>query len=103
MDGFGVLRALAPNRLPMVVFTTAYDEYALRAFEVHALDYLLKPFDSPRFLRTLERARERLERQRAGDLGKRPARDGAGPPARARASAGSARGEVRRPHLLRAH
>ena len=71
MDGFGVIRALAPNRMPMVVFTTAYDEYALRAFEVHALDYLLKPFDSPRFLRTLERARERLERQRAGDLGKR--------------------------------
>ena len=71
MDGFGVLRALAPQRLPMVVFTTAYDEYALRAFEVHALDYLLKPFDGPRFMRTLERARERLDRQRAGDLGKR--------------------------------
>lgn len=71
MDGFGVIRALAPNRIPMVVFTTAYDEYALRAFEVHALDYLLKPFDGPRFLRTLERARERLDRQRVGDLGKR--------------------------------
>jgi two-component system LytT family response regulator len=71
MDGFGVIRALEPHRIPMVVFTTAYDEYALRAFEVHALDYLLKPFDGPRFLRTLERARERLERQRAGDLGKR--------------------------------
>ena len=71
MDGFGVIRALAPQRLPLVVFTTAYDEYALRAFEVHALDYLLKPFDGPRFLRTLDRARERLERQRAGDLGKR--------------------------------
>jgi two-component system LytT family response regulator len=71
MDGFGVIRALAPNRIPMVVFTTAYDEYALRAFEVHALDYLLKPFDGPRFLRTLDRARERLDRQRVGDLGKR--------------------------------
>jgi two-component system LytT family response regulator len=71
MDGFGVIRALSPQRMPMVVFTTAYDEYALRAFEVHALDYLVKPFDSTRFLRTLERARERLDRQRAGDLGKR--------------------------------
>ena len=39
MDGFGVIRALAPNRMPLVVFTTAYDEYALKAFEVHALDY----------------------------------------------------------------
>jgi two-component system LytT family response regulator len=71
MDGFGVIRAVTPQRMPMVVFTTAYDEYALRAFEVHALDYLLKPFDGQRFLRALERARERMERQRAGDLGRR--------------------------------
>jgi two-component system LytT family response regulator len=71
MDGFDVIRAVPPQRMPMVVFTTAYDEYALRAFEVHALDYLLKPFDGPRFLHALERARERLDRQRAGDLGKR--------------------------------
>lgn len=70
-DGFSVLRAVTPRRMPMVVFTTAYDEYALRAFEVHALDYLLKPFDGPRFQRALERARDRIERQRAGDLGKR--------------------------------
>ena len=70
MDGLQLSRALG-ERMPAVVFVTAYDEYALRAFEVHALDYLLKPFDGPRFLRTLERARERLERQRAGDLGKR--------------------------------
>ena len=55
----------------MVVFTTAYDEYTLQAFEVHALDYLLKPFDGLRFQRALERARERIERQRAGNLGKR--------------------------------
>ena len=71
MDGCGVIRAVTPQRMPMVVFTTAYDEYALQAFEVHALDYLLKPFDGLRFQRALERARERLDRQRAGDLGKR--------------------------------
>jgi len=71
MDAFGVIRAVTPQRMPMVVFTTAYDEYALRAFEVHALDYLLKPFDGTRFQRALERARERLDRQRAGDLGRR--------------------------------
>jgi two-component system, LytTR family, response regulator len=71
LDGFGVIRAVSPHRMPMVVFTTAYDEYALRAFEVHALDYLLKPFDAQRFQRALERARERLERQRTGDLGRR--------------------------------
>jgi two-component system LytT family response regulator len=71
MDGFGVIRSLAPHRVPIIVFTTAYDEYALRAFEVHALDYLLKPFDGRRFLSTLQRARDQLERQRAGDLGRR--------------------------------
>jgi two-component system LytT family response regulator len=71
LDGFEVLRAVSPEHMPLVVFTTAYDEYALRAFEVHALDYLLKPFDSQRFYSTLDRARERLERQRAGELGKK--------------------------------
>jgi two-component system LytT family response regulator len=71
VDGFGVIRAVPPERMPMVVFTTAYDEYALRAFEVHALDYLLKPFDRTRFMRALDRVRERRERQRAGDLGRR--------------------------------
>ena len=71
VDGFGVIRAVPPDRMPMVVFTTAYDEYALRAFEVHALDYLLKPFDRTRFMRALDRVRERRERQRAGDLGRR--------------------------------
>jgi len=54
-----------------VVFVTAYDEYALRAFEVHAIDYLLKPFGRDRFAQTLQHAREHLERRRAGDLGKR--------------------------------
>jgi two-component system, LytTR family, response regulator len=57
--------------MPMVVFVTAYDQYALRAFEVHALDYLLKPFGKERFRETLKHAREGLERRRAGDLGRR--------------------------------
>jgi two-component system, LytTR family, response regulator len=66
LDGFGVLEALAEtvdaNRLPGVVFVTAYDAYAIRAFEVNALDYLLKPFDRARFETALERAANRLQR-----------------------------------------
>ena len=57
MNGFEVLRALRKERLPAIIFTTAYDEYALKAFEVHALDYLLKPFDDDRFAESLRRAR----------------------------------------------
>jgi two-component system LytT family response regulator len=70
-DGFGVLRQIKREQMPMVVFVTAYDEYALQAFEVHALDYLLKPFGRDRFQETLRHAREQLERRRAGDLGRR--------------------------------
>lgn len=65
LDGFGLLQAMpAANdsgRLPVVVFVTAYDQYALRAFEVNALDYLLKPFDEERFLQALERARKQVQ------------------------------------------
>ena len=59
-DGFAVIEALAPERLPLVVFVTAHDEHALRAFEVHAVDYLLKPFTAKRLQDVLERVRERL-------------------------------------------
>ena len=69
VDGFGVIEAIGPEKMPTVVFVTAYDEYALRAFEVHALDYLLKPFGRDRFRQTLTHARAHLERRRAGDLG----------------------------------
>jgi two-component system LytT family response regulator len=62
LDGFGVLEAMGEDRPPGVIFVTAYDKYALRAFEVHALDYLLKPFDRERFLKTLERARAQIAR-----------------------------------------
>lgn len=59
-DGFDVLELLGPNSPPVIVFVTAYDEYALRAFEAGALDYLLKPFDNTRFERTLARVKERI-------------------------------------------
>ena len=57
MDGFEVLRSLPEEKLPSVIFLTAYEQYALRAFEVHALDYLLKPVDDGRFSAALDRAR----------------------------------------------
>jgi two-component system, LytTR family, response regulator len=60
MDGFALLREIGPRRAPAVVFVTAYDSYALQAFEVNALDYLLKPFDERRFHDAVERARDRL-------------------------------------------
>jgi len=57
VDGFEVLEAIGPGRAPVVVFVTAYDEYAIQAFDVHALDYLLKPFDGERFRQAIGRAR----------------------------------------------
>jgi two-component system LytT family response regulator len=71
VDGFGVIEAIGAEKMPSVIFVTAYDEYALRAFEVHALDYLLKPFSRDRFREMLKHARASLERRRAGDLGRR--------------------------------
>jgi two-component system LytT family response regulator len=58
LDGFQVAAALSPP-LPEIVFVTAHDQFALKAFEVHALDYLLKPYDEDRFLKVLERVRDR--------------------------------------------
>ena len=65
VDGFGVLEALDPEALPAVVFVSAHDQYALRAFEAHALDYVLKPFDEARVDRALRRVRGQLARSAA--------------------------------------
>jgi two-component system LytT family response regulator len=70
VDGFGVIQQVGPDRMPMVVFVTAYDEYALQAFEVHALDYLLKPFGRDRLQQCLDHARHQRDRRHAGELGK---------------------------------
>ncbi|HKN74153.1 MAG TPA: LytTR family DNA-binding domain-containing protein [Candidatus Acidoferrum sp.] len=70
MDGFGVVRAIPGKIMPRVVFVTAHDQYALRAFEVHAFDYLLKPFGEERFRTVLRRARE-LNAQSSDGFGAR--------------------------------
>jgi two-component system LytT family response regulator len=69
-DGFGVLETVAPVHLPAIIFVTAYDQYAVRAFDEHAVDYLLKPFKRDRFLRSLDRAKTAL--LKSNDLGADP-------------------------------
>jgi two-component system LytT family response regulator len=68
LDGFGVLDELTVPELPVVVFVTAYSQHAIRAFEVHALDYLLKPFTRSRFKQALVRVREHLKQRQTGEL-----------------------------------
>jgi two-component system LytT family response regulator len=68
LDGFDVLQAVGVGRVPVVIFVTAYDQFALRAFEAQALDYLLKPFDDERFEAALQRARGRIRERQGGDL-----------------------------------
>ncbi len=68
VNGFEVLNSLAPERCPSVIFTTAYDAYALQAFEVHAIDYLLKPFTDERFFRSLNHAKQLIRAQQSSAL-----------------------------------
>ena len=70
-NGFEVLQQIDPANMPIIIFVTAYDEYAIKAFEVNALDYLLKPFDQERLKVTVQRAREQLNGSRNGDLDER--------------------------------
>lgn len=71
VDGFAVIEKLAGKSPPHIVFVTAYDRYAVRAFETGALDYLLKPFDRERFDHALKRAVAQIETRRQDDLGER--------------------------------
>jgi two-component system LytT family response regulator len=71
IDGFGVLEQLKPNEMPAIVFVTAYDQYAIRAFEVNAVDYLLKPFDRERFTDSLGRAKRYIQHNRVSALSER--------------------------------
>src|ERR671912_1990160 len=71
MDGFDVLARVGPEHIQAIIFVTAFDQYALKAFDVHALDYLLKPFDDERFLHALERAKTQIEAREIDRLSKR--------------------------------
>ena len=65
VDGFAVLERISAEAMPLIIFVTAYDQYALRAFDVYALDYLLKPFDRRRFDNAMQRAKSRLFNERS--------------------------------------
>ena len=70
-DGFAVLEELGPDRIPAIIFVTAYDQYAVRAFEVYALDYLLKPFDQERFEKALLRAKAHIQNEKSENITER--------------------------------
>lgn len=70
-DGFGVVESVGPEHMPVTIFCTAYDKYALRAFEARALDYLLKPFDRDRFAIALGRAKEQVRRRQESGVQER--------------------------------
>jgi two-component system LytT family response regulator len=71
LDGFDVLREIGPMHMPAVIFVTAFDEFAVQAFDAHALDYLVKPLQESRFAEALERVRERLRSAEAVDLSRK--------------------------------
>jgi two-component system LytT family response regulator len=68
MDGFQVIEALKPEEVPEIIFVTAYDQFAVKAFDIHAIDYLLKPFDDERFEKSLERARLHISQNKQNHL-----------------------------------
>lgn len=71
LDGFDVVKEIGPKSMPVLIFVTAYDEFAVRAFEAHALDYLVKPLEVDRFTQALERVREQLRSAQAVNLSRK--------------------------------
>ena len=82
LDGFGVLQQLAPDELPITILVTAYDKYAIQAFDAHAIDYLLKPFSDQRFDDAITRARRYLGSGEAHERAEQLSRRNRGAPQR---------------------
>ncbi len=99
VNGLDLARTIQSTGTPAVVFVTAYDEYALRAFEVHALDYLLKPFSAERFRSALGHAREQVSQRRKGS----DASEGGDAAGSARHASEPADDQVGRAHSFRPH
>jgi len=105
IDGFGVIDEIGADHMPVVIFVTAFDNHALKAFEAHAFDYLLKPIDDIRFATTIERARRRVVEREESEVARRlaalmndirPVLEGAGPPRRADAPDAAGSGSTSR-------
>ena len=71
MSGFDVIRAIGVDRMPFIIFTTAYDQYALDAFEAHAVEYLLKPFSDERFHDALARGKSAVRERQLASIGEK--------------------------------
>lgn len=71
MTGFEAVQSISSNKIPAIIFVTAYDQYAIQAFDVHALDYLLKPFNRERFKQAVRRARDQIEKANMGKIDER--------------------------------
>ena len=71
LDGFNVVQAVGPDRMPATIFVTAHDAYAIRAFDVQAIDYVLKPFDGQRVFAALDRAKQRIADRRTAEWARR--------------------------------
>ncbi len=71
IDGFGVIEKIGIKQMPAIIFVTAYDEFALKAFDANATDYLLKPFDEERLVRAVARAKQEINRSESGDFDER--------------------------------
>ena len=98
-DGFSVINAIGAESRPKIIFTTAYDSYAIQAFDAEAVDYLLKPFDEERFARAVKRAKSEI----LAESSQRPERRASDAARRHESRSGALRGEVRRPHSVLHH